>query len=80
MYAVYSSGGNDSYLLVDYDSWVVNGHWYLEKKDDVFLHPLTKKPIDVRLVGYIDYDGDYNSTLERFKNGEGKHLDTVEVA
>lgn len=61
-------------LLVDSDWYVINGDWVLEKKGDVFLHPLTKKPIDIRLLGYIDYDGDYNKTLIRFENGEGTHI------
>lgn len=75
IYSVYSYGKHkDNLLLVDHDLWVINGAWQLEKKDGVFLHPLTKNPIDVSFVGYIDYDGDYNTTLNRFQNGEGQHL------
>ena len=77
MNAVYSYGKDrDHYLLVDANLWVINGEWQLKKKGDVFLHPLTGEPIDIVLAGYIDYDGDYNSTLSRFRDGEGKHLDS----
>lgn len=80
MYSVYSYGKHkDNLLLVDSNFWVINGEWYLEKKGDIFLHPLTKDPIDVRLAGYIDYDGDYNTTLIRFQNGEGQHLSDTPV-
>jgi len=71
---VYGYGEDyESLLLVDGD-WVVNGEWRLENKDGVFLHPLDKTPIDVKLLGHIDYDGDYNNTLARFRNGEGQHI------
>jgi hypothetical protein len=71
---VFCGKHKDNVLLVDSSWWVINGEWQLEKKDNVFLHPLTKEPIEIHLLGYIDYDGDYNNTLMRFENGEGRHL------
>lgn len=64
----------DNLLLTTNTLWVINGDWQLEKIDGVFVHPLTKGFIDLHLVGYIDYDGDYNRTLLRFQDGEGTHL------
>ena len=74
-YAVYGYGSNYSQMLLVTDSfWVVNGDWQFEKENGVFLHPMNKTPIDLKLLGHIDYDGDYNSTLYRFSNGEGQHI------
>lgn len=77
-YAVYGKDGNQSLLLVTSSLWVINGDWQLTKAGDVFLHPLTGGPIDIKLLGYIEYDGDYSSTLTRFANGEGRRV-TAEV-
>lgn len=78
---VYAYGkSKDSYLLVDSTLWVINGEWQLKKKGDVFLHPLTSEPINIILVGNIDYDGDYNNTLSRFRNGEGQHFEIEDIA
>lgn len=74
-YSVYGYGKDyDSLLLVNSSFWVINGDWQLEKENGVFIHPLNKTPLNIKLLGYIDYDGDYNSTLERFRRGEGKHI------
>jgi hypothetical protein len=64
----------ENLLLVDHDMLVINGDWYLEKIDGVFVAPLTKNPINIILLGSIIYDGDYNRTLIRFQNGEGTHI------
>lgn len=78
--AVYSSKNGNSLLLVTGSLWVVNGEWQLEEKDGVFycVGPSSTNPIDIYLAGYIDYDGDYNSSLTRFQNGEGEHLNAKE--
>ena len=81
MYAVYAYGNNlDSLLLVDGDFWVINGAWQIERKDGKFfcVSPKSTFPIDIHLAGYISYDGDYNTTLERFRNGEGKRIEAVQ--
>lgn len=74
-YAVYADLGGESLLLVNENLWVINGEWQIEKKDGKFycVAPSSTYQIDIHLVGHIDYDGDYNSTLERFRNGEGTH-------
>lgn len=79
-YAVYSFKDCNSLLLVDGSLWVINGEWQIEKKDGVFycVGPKSTYPIDIFLAGYIDYDGDYNSTLNRFLNGEGKRISAKE--
>jgi len=60
--------GQNYDLLVD-GTWVVNGAYTIEIDADlsyatlegVYSHPY---------MGSIGYDGDYNSTLERFSKGE----------
>lgn len=77
---VYGYKGNlDSLLLVD-DLWVINGEWQIEKRDGQFycVSPKSTFRIDIQLLGSISYDGDYNSTLERFRNGEGFHVSARE--
>lgn len=71
---VFGNKHKDNLLLVDNSWMVINGEWFLEKENNVFINPLTREPIDICLMGYIDYDGDYNRTLMRFENGEGTHL------
>jgi len=75
-YAVYSDLKGESLLLVDGNLWVINGEWQIEKKDNKFycVSPKSTFIIDIHLACYIDYDGDYNSTLNRFQAGEGVHL------
>jgi len=76
-HSVYGYGPDfKSLLLVDEGMWVINGSWQIEKKNEIFycVAPHDTFPIDIRLLGYIDYDGSYNSTLRRFENGEGMHL------
>lgn len=64
----------DHLLLVDHALVVINGEWQLRKTDDGFMVSFTKQRINIRLLGHIIYDGDYNRTLRRFRNGEGKHF------
>jgi len=80
MYSVYAYGDSKSYLLVDHEFWVINGDWQIKREDGKFfcVAPHATFQIDIHLAGYIDYDGDYNSTLERFRNGEGKHLNAIQ--
>lgn len=75
-YAVYADPKGESLLLVNNDMWVVNGDWKLLLKADGFycVSPKSVDRIDIHLAGYIDYDGDYNSTLNRFRAGEGHHI------
>lgn len=61
-------------LLVDASLVVINGEWQLEKIDGGFAVSFTKERINIRLLGHIIYDGNYNRTLRRFQNGEGIHL------
>jgi hypothetical protein len=70
----------DSLLLVNSNLWVINGEWQIEKRNGLFFCQETNQQIDIKLLGYIDYDGDYNSTLERFRNGEGQHTSATVVA
>lgn len=79
--AVYSSKSGDSLLLVDDNLWVINGLWQIIKENNIFycLSPRGTYPIDIHLVGYIEYDGCYNSALSRFRNGEGEHLSIKET-
>lgn len=75
-YAVYSDPTGESLLLVNENLWVINGAWQIETKDGKFycISPNSTFLIDIHLAGYIDYDGDYNDALNRFKAGEGTHL------
>lgn len=52
----------DNLLLVDGDDIVVNGNWNLEYA--------RKNNMPLKFLGGIDYKGDYNETLCRFKAGE----------
>ncbi len=63
----------DSLLLVTDSMWVINGEWQIEKRNGDFYCLETNQRLDIKLLGYIDYDGDYNSTLQRFRDGEGQH-------
>jgi hypothetical protein len=78
IHAVYSSKDGRSLLLVNDNLWVINGHWQIIEKEGIFycVSPKSTDPIDIYLAGYIDYDGDFNSTLNRFKNGEGERIST----
>lgn len=75
-YAVYSDPKGESLLLVNENLWVINGDWQIEKRDGKFycVAPHGTFEIDIHLAGYIDYDGDYNSTLNRFRDGEGTRI------
>lgn len=74
-YAVYGYGkDNDSLLLVSSSFWVINGEWQISRANGLFFVEVTGQQIDIKLLGHIDYDGDYNSTLERFRSGEGQHI------
>jgi hypothetical protein len=80
-HAVYSSKDGSSLLLVNDNLWVINGEWQIIKKDNVFycVSPKSTFIIDIHLAGYIEYDGCYNSTLDRFRNGEGEHFSIKET-
>jgi hypothetical protein len=74
-YAVYGNGKDYNSLLLVTDSfWVVNGEWQISRANGLFFVEFTGQQIDIKLLGHISYDGDYNSTLERFRNGEGEHI------
>jgi hypothetical protein len=79
-YAVYGpEEGSDSLLLVNSHFWVINGEWQISRANGLFFVEATGQQINIKLLGYIDYDGDYNSTLERFRSGEGQHTSAPEV-
>jgi hypothetical protein len=60
---VYQMGDDpDHLLLVDADDVVINGEWHLSyARERNYPHTL---------VGNIDYEGNYNDSLVRFRNGE----------
>lgn len=73
-YAVYGYEGRmESLLLVNSSFWVINGEWQISRANGLFFVEATGQQINIKLLGHIDYDGDYNSTLERFRSGEGIH-------
>lgn len=63
-----------SLLLVTDSFWVINGEWQISRANGLFFVEATGQQIDIKLLGHIDYDGDYNSTLNRFRDGEGEHI------
>lgn len=75
-YEVYADSKGESLLLVNENLWVINGEWQIKKVDGLFycMSPGGAHLIDIHLIGTIDYDGDYNSTLERFRSGEGTRI------
>lgn len=78
-HAVYGYGkDNDLLLLVNSSFWVINGEWQISRSNGLFFVEVTGQQIDIKLLGHIDYDGNYNSTLERFRAGEGQHISTEE--
>jgi hypothetical protein len=78
-YAIYGYGkDDDSLLLVNSSFWVINGEWQLLLANGLFFVEATGQQINIKLLGHIDYDGDYNSTLERFRSGEGQHTSAEE--